>query len=257
MARDVIGWPRNHPLASADCRGGVHIGLIHTAINPKHRAFADSRIEIIRLSDKVLSESGRQHGTAVAALLVGSADSGTPGFVPGGALIAVDAFYRAKRQDDRSEVYDLARAMDLLVERNVHVINMSLAGPANMLLEEVVRKLTDRNNRRLGRSFHQRGDMIPAYATQFRTMDHSLEWRCVLSYRLPLKGSDGILRHPLDTPAGIDRTEYPSQNLTEDRTRIIVIDEHAQPRSPVRVADLEPHAVGTDNQEVGAASRLP
>ena len=75
---------------------------------------------------------------------MGSATSRTPGLIPGGKLIAVDAFHRAGRQDDRSAAFDLARALDLLVGRQVQVINLSLAGPPNLLLEQAVKKAGER-----------------------------------------------------------------------------------------------------------------
>ncbi|TIP76686.1 MAG: peptidase S8, partial [Mesorhizobium sp.] len=56
----------------------------------------------------------------------------------------VDAFHRGDRQDDRSDAYDLLRALDLLSARGVQVTNMSLSGPANALLEQFVRKLSER-----------------------------------------------------------------------------------------------------------------
>ncbi|WP_373414231.1 S8 family serine peptidase [Ensifer aridi] len=140
LARSVIGWPAAQDWPGA-CTGGTTIGLVDTAINPEHDAFEGSSIEIIRLSDRKLPESGKQHGTAVAALLVGSATSRTPGLIPGGKLIAVDTFHRAGRQDDRSGAFDLVRALDLLSNRQVQVINLSLAGPPNLLLEETVKKL--------------------------------------------------------------------------------------------------------------------
>jgi len=143
LARTTVGWPAA-PDWRGSCSGGVRIGLVDTAINPDHSAFAGSKIEIIRLGDRKLPESGKQHGTAVAALLVGSATSRTPGLVPGAALIAVDSFYRAKRQDDRTDTYSLVRALDLLAGREVHVINLSLAGPANPLLEQAVTKVAER-----------------------------------------------------------------------------------------------------------------
>lgn len=143
LARTMIGWPAAQDWPGA-CIPTSTIGLIDTAINPQHDAFAGSAIEIIRLTDEKLPESGRQHGTAVAALLVGSAASRTPGLIPGGKLIAVDAFHRAGRQDDRSGVFDLVRALDLLAARKVQVINLSLAGPANPLLEQTVKKVDDR-----------------------------------------------------------------------------------------------------------------
>ncbi|AFL53669.1 hypothetical protein ABIE78_006710 [Sinorhizobium fredii] len=145
MARTVIGWPTAQDWPGA-CTGGATIGLIDTAINPEHAAFEGSNIEIIRLADAELPESGKQHGTAVAALLVGSAMSRTPGLIPGGKLIAVDAFHRAGRQDDRSGAFDLVRALDLLAGRQVQVINLSLSGPPNLLLEQAVKKLGARGH---------------------------------------------------------------------------------------------------------------
>ncbi len=141
-AAGLIGWPTNTGLP-AGCGGNVTIGLIDTAINPAHAAFANGRVEVLRLSDHGFPESGRQHGTAVAALLVGGADSRTPGLLPHARLIAVDAFHRGDRQDDRSDVYDLLRALDLLSVRGVQVTNMSLSGPANALLEQFVLKLSE------------------------------------------------------------------------------------------------------------------
>ena len=136
----LIDWPGNAVL-SAGCGGGVTIGLIDTAINPGHAAFANGQVEVVRLSAAELPESGRQHGTAVAALLAGAADSRTPGLMPGAEIIAVDAFHKGSRHDDRSGVYELLRSLDLLSRRGVEVTNMSLAGPPNVLLEELVRKL--------------------------------------------------------------------------------------------------------------------
>jgi subtilisin family serine protease len=137
----LIDWPGTSSLP-AGCGVSVTIGLIDTAINPDHAAFAGGQVEVIRLSGDTLPESGKQHGTAVAALLAGASGSRTPGLLPGARIIAVDAFYRGGRRDDRSGVYELLRALDLLSERGVRVANMSLAGPPNVLLERLVRQLS-------------------------------------------------------------------------------------------------------------------
>jgi subtilisin family serine protease len=137
-ARGLVAWPGESMFA---CSGRPTIGLIDTAINADHAAFAKNQVEVVRLSGEELPESGRQHGTAVAALLVGDAGSTTPGLLPGANLIAVDAFYRGARQDDRADAYDLVRALDLLAGRKVDVVNMSLAGPANAVLEKLVRQV--------------------------------------------------------------------------------------------------------------------
>jgi subtilisin family serine protease len=139
VARSVVGWPRGG--IPAACGGQVTIGLIDTAINANHTAFGDGQVEVVRLSDDELPQSGRQHGTAVAALLVGSSGSKTPGLLPAAILIAVDAFHRGARQDDRADAYDLVRAVNLLADRKVDVMNLSLSGPANAVLERMVRKV--------------------------------------------------------------------------------------------------------------------
>lgn len=144
LARSVVGWPAVDALADR-CLAPSRIGLIDTAINSEHLAFAGGKIETIRLGQGDLPASGRQHGTAVAALLVGSSQSRTPGLVPGSELIAVDAFHRGGGRDDRSAVFDLVRAIDLLTSRGVHVINMSLTGPANPLLERTVQRANERD----------------------------------------------------------------------------------------------------------------
>lgn len=143
LARHVVGWPEATAMPER-CTAPARIGLIDTAINDEHLAFAGGRIETIRLGMGDLPESARQHGTAVAALLVGSAESRTPGLVPGGELVAVDAF-RRDGSDDRSAVYDLVRAIDLLAGKGVLVINMSLTGPANLLLERTVEAAAQRD----------------------------------------------------------------------------------------------------------------
>lgn len=136
MVRDVVGWPE---ASTGSCQPPVRIGLVDTAINASHDALARADIEIVRLhrDDVSEQESGRQHGTAVAALLVGRADSRTPGLLPQGSLLAVDAF-RSGKSGDRAEAFDLIRALDALSASGVKVVNLSLSGPANALLEKAV-----------------------------------------------------------------------------------------------------------------------
>lgn len=132
-APGMIGWPGR----IRSCRQDVLIGLIDTAINADHAAFLSSRLEVQRLDAAASLESDPRHGTAVAALLVGDPGSRTPGLVPGARLLAIDAF-RPNGQDSRAELFDLVRAMDRMAGREVAVLNMSLSGPANALLERSV-----------------------------------------------------------------------------------------------------------------------
>jgi hypothetical protein len=61
--------------------------------------------------------------------LIGASDGRVPGLLPGAELIAVDAFQRFGKSADIANIYDLVRALDLLVKGDVNVVNLSLTGP--------------------------------------------------------------------------------------------------------------------------------
>ncbi|HWD13376.1 S8 family serine peptidase [Pseudochrobactrum sp. sp1633] len=143
LMRHLIGW-KQPEAGAALCTALPKIGLIDTAINPDHESLKQARIEIIRLSDAELPQSGTQHGTAVAALLVGSETGRAPGLLPQAELIAVDAFHGAKGDSNRATTFDLIRAVDLLAEKQVPLINMSLSGPHNQLLEKAIEAAAQR-----------------------------------------------------------------------------------------------------------------
>lgn len=140
--RSQIGWPLRPDAPVPGCDPGGAVGMIDTGVNAAHPALA-GRAEVIRLDPRERAPSDSRHGTAVAALLVGAPDSPTPGLLPAARLIAVDAFHKAGR-DERAEVFDLVTGLDLLAARGVQVVNLSLSGPANAVLERMVTVLFDR-----------------------------------------------------------------------------------------------------------------
>jgi subtilisin family serine protease len=143
LARNLIGWsPMEEDGRS--CSGGIRIGMIDTAINAEHAALMGSRIEVKRLAAEKLPPSGMQHGTAVAALLVGNLSGRSPGLLPEAELIAVDTFHRLGRHGDVSDAYSIVKALDYLESRKIEIVNLSLTGPANALLEKAVKRLTDK-----------------------------------------------------------------------------------------------------------------
>lgn len=144
LVREIIGWPIDPAGLVQRCGSLPKIGLIDTAINPDHPSLGDARLEVIRITDDALPQSGRQHGTAVAALLVGAAGSRAPGLLPSSEVIAVDAFRRLAGSADVASTFDLVRALDALASRDVRVINLSLAGPDNVLLKTTVEAMISR-----------------------------------------------------------------------------------------------------------------
>ncbi|MDX5411685.1 MAG: S8 family serine peptidase [Rhodobacterales bacterium] len=132
-AQDMIGWT-GWPSAFAP-----KIGMIDTGINVAHEALAGQKLTVFQTERAERNASGRQHGTAIAALLVGRLDSRVPGLLPHAELIAVEAFHR-DGSGDLADAFSLAAAVDLLVAQGVSVINMSFSGPENAVLREVTER---------------------------------------------------------------------------------------------------------------------
>jgi len=129
----MIGWTAT--TASA-CGGAPVIGLVDTAIDRHQPALTGQSIELIEEPGGG-APSSPAHGTAIAALLVGRSGSTAEGLLPGARLIAVDAFNQAG-DGERTDVTRLVRALETLSDRGVRVINLSLSGPPNKLLEAAI-----------------------------------------------------------------------------------------------------------------------
>jgi subtilisin family serine protease len=134
-AISLVGWS----LPSAKQCGPVPtIGVIDTGIDREHEALRGQSIEIVSGLQIHGAPSQRDHGTAVAALLVGRIGSSAPGLLPEARLLAVDAFYRDGGTADRTDVTTLVMALEALAERNIRVVNMSLSGPPNEVLKRAI-----------------------------------------------------------------------------------------------------------------------
>ncbi len=159
-------WPHGLP-REVDCGASGPIGMIDTGINEDHETFAGALLEVTRLGGDDLHPSRAIHGTAVAALLVGQPGSRSPGLLPGSRLVAVDAFHRVGR-DERADVFSLLEALDLLASEGVSVINLSLAGPPNTVLADVVERLVSERDVVLTASVGNAGPAAePAYPAAY------------------------------------------------------------------------------------------
>ncbi|MES2833812.1 MAG: S8 family serine peptidase [Pseudomonadota bacterium] len=118
---------------------GRRIGLIDTGVDTGHPSLAGVRVVQRGFAGTVTP--GR-HGSAVASLLAGQA-GGFSGAAPGATLYAADV-YGAGPAGGTAE--GLARALSWMAENNVPVVNVSLVGPRNAVVEAAVRRLTARGH---------------------------------------------------------------------------------------------------------------
>lgn len=127
------------PMASV-CTEEVAVGLIDSAIRTDHRAFSGGQHqESARLISRDFLDAGLEapmgHGTAVAGILVGAGPELNP-LLPNATLYSASAFYSRDGDQQGASVMVLLEALDWLIARDASVINMSLTGPQNRLLEQ-------------------------------------------------------------------------------------------------------------------------
>jgi subtilisin family serine protease len=113
------------------------IGMIDTGVNVDHEALAGQRLTVLQTVLAERDAAGRQHGTAVAALLIGRLDSPAPGLLPFAELVAVEAFHRGNA-GEAADAFAVSDALQQLVDAEVQVVNMSFSGPENEVLRAMV-----------------------------------------------------------------------------------------------------------------------
>lgn len=134
VAFETIGW---RPADQA-CLAGVAVGMLDTSVNVEHAALRGVDIEAFPAIADDRQPASAVHGTAVAVLMAGRSDSRTPGLLTGARIVAAQAFHRDASGRDAADAFDIARAIDRLVERRVGVLNLSFSGPPNAILAQMV-----------------------------------------------------------------------------------------------------------------------
>ena len=137
VAAAVADTPPENAGATGRDRAARRVGLIDAGVDVAHPAFHDAVIHPWGCADRILPSA---HGTAVASLLIGQA-TGFRGVLPGGELYAANVYCDAPTG---GAVDALAAAFSWLAQQRVAVINVSLVGPDNLVLAQIVRALTSR-----------------------------------------------------------------------------------------------------------------
>lgn len=117
--------------ASSALQSRALVGMIDGGVSA-HPSLASASIEQRGFAARGPRPSG--HGTAVASLIVGS-DGRFQGAARGISLLVADVY---GGDPTEGSALTIARALGWLTARGVRVINMSLVGPANPLLERAL-----------------------------------------------------------------------------------------------------------------------
>jgi hypothetical protein len=136
LARWTAGWEQ----AKSSCGRGVRLGMIDGALDTSHVALKGAKIQYKSFHRDGRKPAAHSHGTAVAALLVGlHGNKGWGGLLPGAELFAGNMF-EEKDGKVSGNAIGMVKGLDWLIGEKVHVINLSIAGASNKVLELAFKK---------------------------------------------------------------------------------------------------------------------
>ena len=134
---DMIAWGK----PGMTCGKGIRLGLIDTGIDTSHQSLAPHQVTSRSMLPMGVEAAAPQHGTAIASLLIGLPSSGIAGLLPAATLYNAAVFRQLKNDTIDTTAELIISALDWLQDQGVHVINLSLSGPRNLLMETALQHL--------------------------------------------------------------------------------------------------------------------
>jgi len=137
-ARNAANWT----FLKTNCKQGLRIGVIDGVVQVKHPAFSKTKITYrsFHLKDEKLANSG--HGTAVTAVIVGRDEWG--GLLPGAEIFAANVFHEGKKGKAVGSAKSIVRGIDWMIENKVPIVNISIGGGRNALIEKAIEHASSR-----------------------------------------------------------------------------------------------------------------
>src|SRR3984957_13663160 len=131
-----------HPWSRGE---GVKVAIIDTGADTQH---PDLRGNIATAANFVDADDQQfqrdRHGTEMAGVIAAVANNreGIVGIAPGARLLLFKACWQARVDADaaRCNSFTLARALVAALDAHAQIVNLSLAGPADLLLSDLIRE---------------------------------------------------------------------------------------------------------------------
>ena len=119
----------------------LRVGMIDSRVDTEHPALVRSQIES-RSFARQGADAPDFHGTAIASIIAANSDE-YQGLAPNAHLYAASVFEIDKERGEIASTVSLIRALDWLMSSQVDVVNISLAGPPNRLLEKALSRAAE------------------------------------------------------------------------------------------------------------------
>ena len=127
-ARGILGWPEAPP----SCGKGLKLGMIDAPVDASHPALKGQRVTYRSFHNPKRRPAKGDHGTAVAAMLVGK--PGWGGLLPGATLKAANMFEINEGGKKVGSAKGLLSSVDWLIQQKVDTVNLSVAGADNKVV---------------------------------------------------------------------------------------------------------------------------
>lgn len=137
---DVLNVAPVHEALTGD---GVRIAMIDSGVEPDHPDIAPAlRKAVDFVGQGSLSE---RHGTGIAGVIVAASRNGVgiSGVAPGAGLYAYRACWETAEGGTRCNSLTLSLALDHAITVEPDVVNLSLTGPSDRLLDALVGRLVE------------------------------------------------------------------------------------------------------------------
>lgn len=162
LARPIAGWPPS----SDTCGVGIRMGQIDTTVDVSHAALQGQRVEFRSFHNATRQPGPADHGTAIAAMLVGKAAWG--GLLPGAELIAANMFEVNETGKVVGSGMGLLKAVDWMVEKQVQVVNLSVAGGDNQIVRRAFDTAREQGLIMVAAAGNWGSEARPAYPAAYR-----------------------------------------------------------------------------------------
>lgn len=136
---DVLGIAAAHRTTRG---AGIRIAIIDSHVDKDHEDL-QGRIDRIRVFSNKSEPRDENHGTAIASVIGARSNNalGIVGIAPEATLeIYVSCWSGGTRKSAICDSFSLSKALDALLEDPPHVLNLSLNGPHDPLLERLLQK---------------------------------------------------------------------------------------------------------------------
>ena len=133
---EILGWTDKH----RNCKKNQKIGVIDTGIIDSTTL---NQNQIIRknILNNGVTPAKKNHGTAIASLLLGSTKNNMPGLLPTIKIYSAEVFRQRTEKEIDTTTELIIKALAWMADEKIPVLNLSFGGPRNLTLEVVIKQL--------------------------------------------------------------------------------------------------------------------